>query len=272
MNVDTTFHPFDSETSGLEPGSRLIELAAQRVDLLTGEVLATFCELINPGMPLPADAQAVNRIDPATLAAARPAKAVLADWLEFMSGTPQAVAHFARYDVGIISWELGRSGLPLPAFPVFCTWEHAKALQGQTKTKDNKLQTLVAHHKLTASGDAHRALADVETCRQLHRIQLGMGSIPPVRPWQPLHFATFGSPGVPLAYATPEQLGPKLAALPELVATGQPFSFGYKDAKGELTYRTIVPFGWAMIGGEVQFHGLCKMRGERRTFKLAGVQ
>jgi len=44
----TTWVAFDTETTGLEPGSRLLDLAAVAFDD-HGTVLATFNQLVHPG-------------------------------------------------------------------------------------------------------------------------------------------------------------------------------------------------------------------------------
>lgn len=243
---------FDTETTGLEAGSRCIELGAQKVDD-TGKVVDTFCQLMNPGMPLPADAQSVNRISAEDLAGAADPQQVMRDFHAFIAGADYLVAHWAKYDMGILSWEFGRAGLEVPTIPVVDTWLMAK-LWG--RTKDNKLATLVAHHQLQVIGDAHRALADTDTCRQLFDLAVAAGIKPQPMPWAAGHL-----------FVVPESLPPALGALPEAVAKGLPFSFGYVDAEGTKSQRTITPYGWALMGGNIMFHGLCHTRQARREFR-----
>ena len=50
---------FDTETTGVDPGSRSVELAAIAFDD-DGMVKDVFTSLIHPGMPIPPDATAAN--------------------------------------------------------------------------------------------------------------------------------------------------------------------------------------------------------------------
>lgn len=247
---------FDTETTGLEAGSRCIELGAQKVDA-SGQVVDTFCQLMNPGMPLPADAQSVNRISADDLAKAADPQQVMRDFQAFIAGADFLVAHWAIYDQGIVSWEFGRAGLELPTIPVVDTWLMAKQMG---RTPNNKLATLVEYHGLKAIGEAHRALADTDTCRQLFDLAKAAGIKPQPKPWQAPH-----------QFVVPEALPSALGKLPEAVAKGLPFSFGYTDAVGEKSERTITPYGWALMGGNVMFHGLCHLRGARREFRADRV-
>lgn len=246
------FTAFDVETTGIEPGSRIIEIAAVKVEISSGLVVERFCELVNPQMPLPADAQAVNRIDAGQIAGAKRCGPVLDRWLGFIAGSTFLAAHFAPYDVGVISWELDRWSLPLPDLQVVDTCELAKAIKA---TVNNKLTTLVEHYKIKTSGDAHRALADAEACAEYYKIAAPL-SRPIMRTWMPDH-----------RYVKPQDLPAHLSELPGLIEYGVPFSFGYTDQQGVHTDRRIVPYGWSLVKGALMVHGLCMDRNERRTFR-----
>lgn len=242
---------FDTETTGLEAGSRCIEIGAQKCNA-AGEVIDTICHLMNPGMPLPADAQSVNRISAGDLAAAMSPAEAMASFHAFIEGAEFGVAHWAIYDQGILSWEFGRAGLAVPSLPIVDTWHMAKLM---ASTPNNRLATLVEHYKLTAIGNAHRALADTDTCRQFFLLASKRVK-PQQKPW-----------AAPHVYVDPADLPPHLAGLPEAVATGSPFSFGYTDAGGAKTDRVIIPYGWARANGAILFHGLCHLRQARREFR-----
>lgn len=246
---------FDTETTGLQPGSRIIELGSVRVDD-AGQVVDTFHRMINPQMPLPADALSVNRITKEMLEAAPVAADAFRDWLAYIDGEQFAAAHYSPYDVGVLSWGIGSAGLPMPSINVIDTCEMAKAIK---KTANNKLQTLVEHYKIPVMGDAHRAIADCHSCRQYYDIAKGLTK-PIARPWLAPH-----------EYVSPTDLPVVLRALPEAVAKGLPFAFTYVDADGTKTSRKLTPYGWAMVRGNLMFHGHCHMRGERREFRADRV-
>ncbi len=241
---------FDVETTGLEPGSRVVELAALKIDIASGVVTDRLVSLVNPAMPLPADVQAVHRIAPEALAAAPSTHEVLSRFLAFSQGASFAMAHYAPFDVGVISWDLSRCGLSLPVFPVVDTCDLAKAIK---ETANNKLTTLVEHYGIETSGEAHRAEADAEACAAYYQIASAKAT-PRMKQWEPDHQYLAEMPA-------------HLDGLPVAVAEGSEFSFGYTDQQGVHTERRIIPYGWSQTKGALMVHGHCLDRGERRTFR-----
>jgi len=103
------FIVFDSETTGVEPGSRPVEIAALKVDSVLGDIIDQFCTLVNPGMPIPPDMLKINKIDDGQVVGAPTLKDACAKFLEFIQGAEFLMAHNAIYDVGILSWAIGFS-------------------------------------------------------------------------------------------------------------------------------------------------------------------
>lgn len=249
----------DTETTGIEPGSRLLEIAAIRFDADTGEPHEAFETLVNPGMPAPADALAINGIDPDHLPEAPRTAEALADLFGWIGGEPAVlVIHNAPYDLGVLLWEAGRTGVAMPkALHVVDTLAIARVL-GDTKRND--LQTLAEFHGLSRDGQGHRAMPDADLARQIYR-----------KVWPRIEGQPQALEEIAIDYAFTSAL-PGLECLPDLVAAGAPLSFRYLDAKGAATERTITPYGWAETPTGLMFHGLCKLRGERRTFRADRVQ
>lgn len=246
---------FDTETTGLEPGSRLVEIAAIRFDD-TGP-LDTFRRYVNPGMPMPADAAAMNGVSPDALASADLAGVVLAEFFAWLPEDPVLVIHNAPYDCGIVEWALAHGGLGSVTKPrVIDTLQIARTLG---ETKKNGLQALVEHYGIQRLGEAHRAMSDADAARQYFNIAWPQVEGEPV-PWD--------KAGHDYRYS---DLPDALHFLPGLIATGGEFSFIYQDAKGDVTSRTIIPYGWAETPTGLMFHGLSKLRGERRTFRADRV-
>lgn len=251
--TNNTWVSIDVESSGLEPGSRILELAAIHFSE-DGNVISRFEMLINPGMPLPADAAAVNGIDADLLKDAPDAGVVLRQFLEWLPPEPTFMAHFAAFDCGMLAWEAQRASIDWPyQAPVICTREMAKALG---ETKDNKLQTLVAHHKIVTVGDAHRAMADADACMKYFLIARKRIE-PKSTEWEMSGYD----------YGYPDKLPEPLTNLPQLIESGTPLSMTYRDAKEQVTDWTILPYGLAQKKDGIYFHGMCALRQERRTFK-----
>ncbi|MCS6987665.1 MAG: DNA polymerase III subunit epsilon [Sphingomonadaceae bacterium] len=102
----------DTETTGLEPqeGHRLVEVGA--VELVervpTGRTLHLY---VNPGRPVPPEAQKVHGLTDAFLADKPPFAAVAPELLAFIGHSP-LVAHNALFDWKFLSFELAEAGHP----------------------------------------------------------------------------------------------------------------------------------------------------------------
>lgn len=248
---------FDTETTGLEPGSRLIELAAVafRPD---GTVVDTFEALVDPGMPLPPDIFAISGISAAMLAGKPHAGDVLRRFSAWVPAQALLIAHNAPFDCGIVGWELLHAGLPMPTQRVLDTRLLAKALG---ETPDNRLQTLVQHHRWSLLGDPHRALPDADAVRQLYLHARRAARMPE---------ATFaGDPFT--APHRPPKLPKALRCLPTAITEGRQVRLAYRDAKGTESERLLTPYGYAETDKGTYFHGLCHTAAARRTFSAGGV-
>src|SRR3990167_4692211 len=97
---------FDVETTGVDPGSRILELAAIAFDE-NGVVLHEYDSLVNPGMPIPPDVTKISGITDEMVKDARTADIVLKNFFEWLP-TNLLIGHYAQFDTGIITWEAGR--------------------------------------------------------------------------------------------------------------------------------------------------------------------
>lgn len=246
----------DTETTGVEDGSRILELAAVALDD-NDQVVAEFCELVDPGMPLPPDVT-VNGITADMLADAPSTKDVL-DRFENWASDVKAeaiIAHYAPFDLGMLNWEGDRVNVTTVEGLIFIdTCAMAKAIKA---TKKNGLDALVEHYGIQRQGTAHRAMSDVLACLDYYRIAKSLLPDWKAEEWNP-------------TYGFPTELPAHLAKLPDLVATGKPFAFAYQDAKGNMTDRVITPYGYSQTEKGIYFHGLCHLRNERRTFQADRV-
>lgn len=249
---------FDTETTGVEPGSRLVELAGILVDEEFKEV-SRFQTLINPCMPIPPDAMAIHGITDKMVKYAPTANEALADFFQKISEDVVLMAHNAPYDCAIVQWEAAKAGLLTPAATVIDTLEIARKLRGKG---NNSLGALIEEYKLEAEGDQHRAMHDTLMCLEFFRAVGGARGVSPVGWGEPAYTYL---PDDELPYLMRE-------TLPYAIQHGIYCSMVYEDDKGEQTSRVITPYGWALKGDRVYFHGLCQMRGERRTFRADRVK
>jgi len=248
---------FDVETTGLIPGvDRIVELGAV---LFQGEnVLASFEQLVDPGIPMPLEAQKVNGISDCMLKGMPDIAAALPPFLALLSrGTP--VAHNAVFDVGFISVDVMAAGLEAPEGPVLDTRVLARrAFPGRYSYS---LANLAHDLRLEVKG-AHRALADAHACRLLYLQCMKAGSLDTLT----------RSCGEPLDFTThAPRLARTAAVLQRAIAEGTEVEIAYRSARGEKTVRTIRPRAFSCMGGSVGVVAFCSLRNEKRTFLLDSI-
>lgn len=144
----------DVETTGTQPrDDRLTEIAILRYET-TGSV-ERWSSLVNPGVPIPPDIQAMTGITPAMVKNARAFDTIAATAHRLLEGAV-FVAHNARFDYGFIKHAFRRAGRRFTA-DVLCTVRLSRLLFPDAT--GHGLDQLIARHRLDGTG-RHRALGD----------------------------------------------------------------------------------------------------------------
>lgn len=169
MDNNTYYLFLDTETTGLDPrdGDKIVELAYQ---FYRGDTqILQFSSLINPCRKIPQAATAINGITDDMVANA-PVFATVAPLLKaVLSKTDHLIGHNISFDEGFLESEYRIAGIPISLPPAsICTKTLAKAHGG---FENNRLGTVAKALGISIVG-AHRALADVDTCRQVY-LKLG---------------------------------------------------------------------------------------------------
>lgn len=186
------FVAFDLETTGLYPAKdRIVEIGAVKFD--RRGPIGRYSVLVNPHMPMPAEASRVNGITDAMLAGKPTLDQVLPDFLRFIGGAV-LVAHNSSFDLSFVNaalrerWEAAKAASmedatqgslleeseskagswapPYPALPnrVVDTLGFAKeALPGRAKYSMQELAAVLGIKAL----EAHRAEDDARVCMEL---------------------------------------------------------------------------------------------------------
>lgn len=156
------FVAFDLETTGFLPGvDRVVELGAVR--MVNGEVDAVFSTLVDPLIPIPAGASAVNGISNEMVMGKPKIEDLLAPLVEFC-GDDLLVAHNAAFDFQFLVSDFKKHEMRTPPGLVLCSYLMAKKVY--PGLANYKLGTLVQHLNIEASG-FHRAEADATYCGKL---------------------------------------------------------------------------------------------------------
>lgn len=153
----------DFETTGLSPalGARPTEVAI--VLISDGKIVDRFQSLMNPGVAIPHDIQALTGITNEMVHKAPKVEAVMSDAMQFV-GTHPIVAHNAAFDSKFWDAEIGRIG-GRRKHDFACSMLLARRIF--PTAPNHKLGTLVRTLGLPATGRYHRALADAEATAYL---------------------------------------------------------------------------------------------------------
>ena len=162
------FIAFDLETTGIQPKTdAIVEIGAVRFE--GAEPVDTFCTLINPGRPIPAEASAVNGISDEMVRNKPIVETVLSDLADFCGDLP-LVAHNAPFDFKFLLKAIEDHQSRAPTGVVLDTCALSRVVfPGMI---NYKLGTLV-HHFGFPVGNFHRAEIDSVYCGRLfaHIIQ-----------------------------------------------------------------------------------------------------
>ena len=149
---------FDIETTGLSPhqGHRIIELGA--VKLSAGQIVDEFHSLIDAGVPIAPQAQAVHGISQTMLRGQPRPEEVFPEFRDFI-GRTKLVAHNAPFDTRFLHAEFGLLGLGLPN-RIECTLKLSRRRLRQLP--NHRLETVYRHlgGVFDSSIQRHRALDD----------------------------------------------------------------------------------------------------------------
>jgi DNA polymerase-3 subunit epsilon len=150
---------FDTETSGAYPvGYEICEIAG--VKWKDGQIVEEFQTLVKPTRPMSDFVIGIHGITNEMVESAPTIEEVTPKFYRFLQGAV-AVAHHAPFDLGFMSFEFEKQGLPLPKDPALCSSLISRKLFPESK--NHKLQTLVEFFDLH-KGTAHRALDDAKAC------------------------------------------------------------------------------------------------------------
>ena len=152
---------YDTETTGVKAErDRIIEIAAYDPVLNR-----TFEKLINPGIPIPAEATAIHNISNEMVQDKPDFSVVGKEFIEFCEGDVVLIAHNNDgFDMHFLRHEFGRHDLEMPKWAFLDTLKWARRYRPDLPR--HTLQFLREIYQIAAN-NAHRALDDVVVLHQV---------------------------------------------------------------------------------------------------------
>ena len=148
----------DTETTGLLVQDQNTEIVS--LSMINNQGRPILASLVNPGRPIPMEAQKIHGIDNREVQDALPF-GVIGDLAALLMAGKHVVCFNAGFDVHLMVHLMGKYGIPVPDFEVSCAMEYYAQFIGEwSKGKsDYKWQRLP---KL-AYGQAHDSLVDCQS-------------------------------------------------------------------------------------------------------------
>ncbi|MEO6461829.1 MAG: exonuclease domain-containing protein [Candidatus Eisenbacteria bacterium] len=279
--ADVTWVAFDTEATGYSNVTgRLVEIAGVKFRLRPGatepgegalapiDELDTFEELVNPGVPIPAEVIAIHGIDDAAVAGADPVLPVLERFLAFCDGAV-LIAHYVPFDLGAMTFALVRAGRGVPRVAALDTSILPKRLF--PGAPNYALPTLVKFLGLPAM-DAHRAMPDARSTRDLFRRAVAaMGDPAQVTVGEVTKLA-----GPLLTFdqfsEIPHALPGELAVLGEAMVLEADLMLEYRGGSMGHVPRKVTPSHLFAREGALFLEGYCHLSEAAKSFRIDRIQ
>lgn len=262
--AEVEFTVFDTETTGLDPGSgdRIIELAAIR--LKGQERVADFQTLVNPLRPVSEGAFAVNKISQEMLTDAPTMDKVMPQFLDFIRGSCLC-SYNAGFDLEFLNQELKLMGKgPLEDVVVLDVLKMAKRL---LPGLERYALWFVAEKLDIKTKQEHRAFSDVELTISVFDKFKEMLSLKGIFDFTNFTHLFSISPRIL------ENLNAlKIAEIQEAIGLGIKLKIRYLSSLGaEVSEREVLPKQIKQEKNQSYLVGFCCLRNEERTFRIDGI-
>ncbi len=261
---EVEFVIFDTETTGLDPGSgdRIVEIAAMRFK--AQERLGQFHSLVNPCRQISPGAFEVNQISEDMLKDAPRMNDVLPRFLDFIQGSCLC-SYNLPFDLGFLNNELKLAGLdPLKHFALVDILAMSRRLLPKL---ERHALWFVAQDLGIENKQVHRALADVELTWEVFeqlKVMLKEKGISKFN-----NFLNLFSVSAGLLNSINEQ---KMAKIEEAIELGLKLKIKYfSRSTAAVSEREVMPKEIKSEQKQSYLVAFCFLRNEERTFRVDNI-
>jgi DNA polymerase III subunit epsilon len=167
MKLDRPLCVFDLEATGTDVANdRIVDVCVLRFESDGRE--SVLSELVDPGVPIPAEATAIHKISDEMVRGKPTLKDLAPRLLEIFEGADLSGFNAGRYDIPLLANELKRAGFDWPL-------EGRRIVDSFTIFARKERRDLTAAYKFYCGKDlagAHRAEADVRATAEVLRAQV----------------------------------------------------------------------------------------------------
>jgi len=258
MALPREYVVFDTETTGMPPGARLVEIGALKIR--GHQVVDRYEQLIYPEAPIPPAVIRIHGIDDAAVADAPTAAEAVPAFLAWAGKLP-LIGHNVRFDASMLAVEAVRIGYSLPDNPTLCS---LRAARGLLQRRSHSLENLVKELQLPAA-EHHRALADAQhTLHLLWKLEAMFG-----KEFRRSHLGN----AAPLSSFLPEpvRLPSSRAILGDAAAQGEAIDLSYRLANGHVFRTRVSPRLLYRSGKHGWMEALCHEACFYKSYRLDRV-
>jgi len=254
-----TFAYLDVETTGLSPwfGDRICEIAVVRCE--GDKIIDSFDSLLNPERPISPGAGRVNGLKDTDLWHC-PRFIDVSERVMPLIKDAVIVCHNVPFDLGFLRSELGRINKHLPTVLTLDTLQIAR---DHFDFDSNSLQS-IAHWLDIEVSDAHRALADAYTTREVLKYFARN-----LRSTDVEHVILPYYPPVTSAQEQELNLPP---VIEEALQSKRRLFIRYIDRKGDVSERWITPKQVLALNDYLYMVAHCHLRDDERNFRLDRIE
>ena len=160
--VEDDYVAIDIETTGLGRSARIIELGAVR--MRHGRKVASFSQLVNPQIPIPAKVTQITGITDRDVKGKPTIDKALPKFYAFCGHDTWIGHNIRRFDLPVIAREAERAGVGMPDVSFYDTLEISQTLLPQLE--HHRLKDLIRYFSI-AKNERHRAADDAAQTAQV---------------------------------------------------------------------------------------------------------
>jgi len=251
---ETVFCALDVETTGMRASvHKIVEIGM--VKFTFDGVIDEFETLVNPEQHIPQSVTRIHGITNEMVSSSLPVSSIIKKIKSFLNGTILVIQN-PGFDFSFLSRAFYDNNIKMDVLYAIDTVRLSKRAYPQLG--NHKLDTVSEH--IGFKFEHHRALPDAYACMEIF-----LSSLSVLDPQKKFTLSGLASLHGKFIKPKPVLTPPKKIEEVNGIKIGIPVTIKYKDSKGNISQREIIPYN---IYNEDSIFAYCKLRNEERSFKI----